>query len=101
MAPKAVFRIIFLKSVRNAVANILKQEMLAVGGDAAVSIHAVDCSEPTTDVYLLGTLQQHRRLLRKMRSQGIGIKGKNDYSHKFEEYFKLAEEIERVLKSAP
>ncbi len=101
MAPKALFRVIRLENVRNAVANILKQEMLSVGGDAAVSKYTVDCSKPATDVLLFGTLKQFRRVLMKMRGQGYGIKGKSEYAEKFKEYVQLAEEIESVLKSAP
>jgi dihydropteroate synthase len=39
-------------------ANIIKQEMLSVGGDAAVHAHAVDCGVKESAVMLFGTKQQ-------------------------------------------
>jgi len=39
-------------------ANIIKQEMLSVGGDAAVHAHAVDCGVKDSAVLLFGTKQQ-------------------------------------------
>jgi dihydropteroate synthase len=37
MAPKAVMRTVLLEGVDNRAANLVKQEMLALGGDAAVN----------------------------------------------------------------
>jgi dihydropteroate synthase len=69
MASKAVFRVIKLHGVRNAIANILKQEMLAVGGEAAVSAKTVSCVAPETDVLLMGTVKQFVLLAKKMKIQ--------------------------------
>ncbi len=69
MAPKAIFLAVRLKKVRNAIANILKQECLTVGADAAVSRWTVNCKKPCTDVLLLGTLKQLRRVAEKMKRQ--------------------------------
>ncbi len=69
MAPKAIFLNVKLKGVRNAIANILKQECLTVGADAAVSQWTVNCKKPATDVLLLGTLKQLRKVAEKMKRQ--------------------------------
>ena len=43
MAPKAVFRVVKVTGVTATAANILKQEMLSKGGEAAVHAGAVNC----------------------------------------------------------
>ena len=55
-------------------ANILKQEMLSLGGDAAVARGAVGCTIPETDVLLMGTEKQLRRLQTKLGRQPFGLK---------------------------
>ena len=42
MIPKAVFKCIKLKNISNRAANILKQEMLSKGGEAAVAKDALN-----------------------------------------------------------
>ncbi|MBW1645132.1 MAG: dihydropteroate synthase [Deltaproteobacteria bacterium] len=67
-------------------ANIVKQEMLAVGGEAAVSRGVIDCSAPDGPVLLSATRKQFRRFLQKMRSQPFSLP-------------RLAEQIREVLKT--
>ena len=95
MGKKAVFRLIKLKGVRNAVANIIKQEMLSSGGDATVSQWTVNCSRPKTDVLLMGTAKQLERVIVKMRmqSQGLPIGKKGEYKA-------IAYELSIVLKKS-
>lgn len=69
MAQKTITRVIRLKGVRATMANILKQEMLSLGGDAAVHKDAVSCKIEKTDVLLIGTLKQLRQLVSKLRVQ--------------------------------
>jgi dihydropteroate synthase len=69
MAPKAVFRVIKLTGVRNAVANILKQEALAVGADAAVNKGCVNCMVKESNVFLMGSVKQLRFIAGKMKAQ--------------------------------
>lgn len=85
MMPKAVFRCIKIKNISCIAANIIKQEMLSKGGEAAVAKKAV-FTEGNTDVLLMGTLKQFRLLLEKLKIQAFGLK-------------KLASEIEKILKS--
>jgi dihydropteroate synthase len=73
MAPKAVHRLVMLDGVQPKQANIIKQEMLGKGGEAAVSRGAVDCSVPETKVLLMGTLKQYEAFLAKLKSQPFGL----------------------------
>ena len=73
LAAKMVSVRLWLGDVPTPVANILKQEMLAAGGDAAVANGAAACLEPTSPVILTGTLQQIRRFARALRGQPLGL----------------------------
>ncbi len=85
MVPKAVFRAVKIKGVSCRAAGIIKQEMLAKGGEAAVNRRAIT-GEGDTDVLLLGTLRQYELLTDKLKLQPFGLK-------------KLALEVERVLQN--
>ncbi len=74
MAPKMAGLAVLLEKVSCRDANILKQEMLSVGGDAAVARGTVACSLPFTDVVLMGTVKQLRRFAEKMAFQPFGLK---------------------------
>ena len=71
MLPKGLFRAVKLERVRFAAANILKQEMLAKGGEAVLCGKIYFGGEQTSDVLLLGTQRQYRRLLAKLRMQPL------------------------------
>jgi|SRR5690554_2623114 len=73
MAPKAVFRVVKVTGISATAANILKQEMLSKGGEAAVWAGAVNCSQPKGDVVLMGTLHQFRKVIRSLRIQPVGL----------------------------
>jgi dihydropteroate synthase len=47
-------------------ANLLKQEMLSVGGDAALDRRGLDCSIRSTDALLMGNEKQYERLALKL-----------------------------------
>lgn len=55
-----------LLAVRTPAANIIKQELLAIGGDAVTPMGAVNCSERYVDILLLGTLKAYKVLLKKL-----------------------------------
>jgi len=75
MFPKAVSFPIKLTNVKLGAANILKQEMLSLGGDAAVARGIVNGKEEFSDVILLGTRDKIRKLIIKLRAQEIfGLK---------------------------
>lgn len=73
MAPKAVHRLVMLDGVQPKQANIIKQEMLGKGGEAAVARGVVDNSVPETRVLLMGTLKQYEAFLAKLKSQPFGL----------------------------
>ncbi|MCK9390731.1 MAG: dihydropteroate synthase [Syntrophales bacterium] len=73
MLPKMRHLNIRMERVSCRAANIIKQEMLAVGGDAAVARGTVACSIPATDVILMGTQKQLRRFAEKITRQPFGL----------------------------
>ena len=64
---------ILLEQLSCGAANILKQEMLGLGGDAAVARGTVCCSVAHSDVMLMGTYKQLRALARKLAAQPFGL----------------------------
>ena len=73
MATKMLARCVKLSGLQCRQANILKQEMLALGGDAAVARGTVACSIDRTDVILIGTDKQLRKLCNKLAPQPFGL----------------------------
>lgn len=69
LTPKTIHKNIVLKSVKTSWANIIKQEMLSCGGDAAVSNKTYNCSIPFTDVVLMGNNSCYHRFLSRMKLQ--------------------------------
>ncbi|MHB8984351.1 MAG: dihydropteroate synthase [Eubacteriales bacterium] len=86
MAPKAVHRLVMLEGMQPRQANIIKQEMLSKGGEAAVARGVIDCSIQETRVLLMGTLKQYDAFLTKLKSQPFGLSA-------------LADRIKQVLKN--
>ncbi len=73
MAPKVRHLVIKIKDLDVRAANILKQEMLAKGAEAALAKWASGFTQPTTDVLLMGTVKQYRLVLKKLRVQPFGL----------------------------
>lgn len=67
-------------------AHILKQEMLAIGGDTAVAREVLVGGVERTDVLIIGTLKQLYELCRRLLRQPFSMK-------------KLAEEIREILSN--
>ncbi len=65
---------LLIEGLKPKVANIIKQEMLSLGGDAAVSRGSVDCSIEKTDVLIMGTGKQVLRFIEKVALQPFGLK---------------------------
>ena len=74
MADKAVFRCLLLDGVDNRAAAIIKQEMLALGSDAAINSLVSRFIKGSSKVLLMGTLRQYSRLLEKLSGQPFGLK---------------------------
>ena len=73
MVPKMRTLCVGLSRLECRQANILKQEMLSLGGDAAVARGTVACSIDKTDCILIGTAKQLTRLCRKLPAQPFGL----------------------------
>lgn len=86
MGPKAIHRLIKLEDVDVRAANIIKQEMLSLAGEAAISKEAYYLKQETTDVILIGTLSHYKDLYNKLQRQPFGLRD-------------LAEEIREVLSN--
>ncbi|MCX7747356.1 MAG: dihydropteroate synthase [Clostridia bacterium] len=83
--PKALHYTVKLENVSPFAANIIKQEMLGNGGDAAVNRGSINCSIEKTQVLIMGTLNQYKRLVYKLGMQPGSLK-------------QIAQEIQDILK---
>lgn len=73
MAPKAIHHLFKVYDLAPRQANIIKQEMLSKGGDAAVARGTVDSSVEKTDLLMMGTEKQYRAVIKKLRMQPFGL----------------------------
>lgn len=73
MAPKAVHYVLKVERIPLRAAHILKQEMLSLGGEAAVPRGVLALAVEESDVILMGTVRQLRRLAEKLRHQYFGL----------------------------
>lgn len=73
MLPKAITHLVKINSISNITANILKQEMLSLGGDVAVARGALTGKSKQTDCLLMGSLAQFNRLNAKLKQQPFGL----------------------------
>ena len=88
MLPKGAFVRLLIRDLDPRQANIIKQSMLSIGGEAAVPMGFLDFTIERGDMLLTGTLTQMARLTDKLKLQPFGLKV-------------LAEEIEEVLRGLP
>ncbi|MBO5606023.1 MAG: dihydropteroate synthase, partial [Acidaminococcaceae bacterium] len=78
-----------LLHVRTPAANIIKQEMLAAGGDCATPGTTITCAVPHVDILLLGNRKHYNTLIYKLKQMPyFGIPA-------------IVAELERYLVSAP
>lgn len=70
---KGLYKYLLVKDVSPAVGNILKQQMLSAGGEAAVAQGCVDCSIFKTDALLIGTTAQLLTVKEKLKSQPFAV----------------------------
>ena len=73
MAPKSLTYLLKVNGINCACANILKQEMLSLGGDAAVSRDTLTGKKKTTDCLIIGNLSQLNKLSSKLKKQPFGL----------------------------
>ena len=74
MVKKGVSLNILVRDIKTPAANILKQEAIASGMDAAVKRGAVSCSIDKTDVLLMGNAATFERLITRLSVQVFGLK---------------------------
>ncbi len=55
-----------MENIEPRTANVLKQEMLSLGGDVAVDRRGLDCSIKQTDALLMGTQKHFEKLILKL-----------------------------------
>ena len=77
MVPKAAVLPLKLLSIRTPAANIIKQEMLSLGGDCVNPKGTINCSLDREDVILLGNRRQYQALKQKLKTMAgwFGIQG--------------------------
>jgi len=68
MSPKMFSRVILLKKINIGAANILKQEMLILGGDAAMSRGIVEGELSNSDVVLIGEMTKFSKLRKRLKN---------------------------------
>ncbi|MFH1201392.1 MAG: dihydropteroate synthase [Candidatus Omnitrophota bacterium] len=69
MAPKSCMHLVKIEGLSNIAANVLKQEMLSLGGDVAVSRGSLTGATKKTDCLVIGNDIQVNRLNEKLRMQ--------------------------------
>jgi dihydropteroate synthase len=73
MASKTINVNILIENQPCKIANIIKQEMLSIGGDAAVARGSVSCSVPVSDILIMGTVKHILSLAKKIEKQPFGL----------------------------
>ncbi|UCH62198.1 MAG: dihydropteroate synthase [Fidelibacterota bacterium] len=74
MSPKGFFHVLRLRSLKSPAANILKQEMISVGGECATSRSVVLGDPEPQDVIVMGTRRQLAKLGSRLKAQPFGLK---------------------------
>jgi len=86
MLPKTSAFLIHLNSISNISANIIKQEMLSLGADAALAKGALSGKLKKTECLIIGRLDQLNSLIGKLKLQPLGLQ-------------KLASELNENIKN--
>jgi|LSQX01.3.fsa_nt_gb dihydropteroate synthase len=73
MTPKNLFYTILVMELPLKAALVLKQEMLARGGECAVSRNVASLQAQKSNALLSGTKLQFAKLIRKLRGQSFGL----------------------------
>ncbi|MEK7849750.1 MAG: dihydropteroate synthase [Candidatus Omnitrophota bacterium] len=73
MVPKGFTRIVKISRLPSFLANILKQEMLSIGGDVALSRDSITGKDKNTDCLILGNTAQIYSFTEKLKKQPFGL----------------------------
>ncbi len=74
MEPKSRLFCVKICGLNVKQANVLKQEALAVGADAAVPYSVLNLEDKNVDVIVIGNLRHYRRLVEKLEKQFFNLK---------------------------
>lgn len=74
MDKKGICLNLLVREIRPAAANIIKQEAIASGMDAALKRGSVSCSVEFTDILIMGQLNAYPRLIKRLSRQPFGLK---------------------------
>lgn len=85
MSPKSFFHVLRLRRLKSPAANILKQEMLSVGGECAASRTVILGDDQPQDAIIMGTRRQLTKVATKLKAQPFGLQ-------------RVAKQIEGFLK---
>lgn len=94
LSQKANLYLIKLEGVSSQAGNLLKQEMLSVGADAAIRKEVASFSVPKSDVLLIGTEAHYNKVIPKLRRQPFNL---SSLSYELEEILKNIQREEFVL----
>ena len=87
MAPKMVSRVVRVDGVDTKAANILKQNMLSIGGEVSLPREVFDYGGVKVSAVISGNLKHYKQLISKLKRQPFGLKA-------------LAIELEGLLRSS-
>lgn len=73
MAPKVILKAFKIEEISSYSANIIKQQLLSLGADAAISRKAL-VKKVNTDIIIFGTLSQLRKFTGRIKHQPFGLK---------------------------
>ena len=73
MGPKMLHRLFLIERIDSGDAAIIKKELLALGGDAAIAGGRSGRTRPVTSVVLMGTIRQLRNICAWMQKQAFGL----------------------------
>jgi dihydropteroate synthase len=69
LAPKLGHKVILIRGIRLFAANIIKQSMLSIGGDAAVHRSVINGKIESSDCIIMGDLRHYKLLIQKLENQ--------------------------------
>jgi dihydropteroate synthase len=87
MAPKMVSRVVRVDNVDTKAANILKQNMLSIGGEVSLPREVFDYGGVKVSAIISGNIKHYKQLISKLKRQPFGLKA-------------LAVELEELLRSS-
>ncbi len=82
-----------IRSISPLAASILKQEMLARGGDVVTTRDSLVETEGRTDVIIMGSKSSIKSVINKIKQQPFGLK---DLSHDLKDYLDRLDEKKKV-----